>query len=65
MLKKTLDKNKMIGDNSKQINNCLVDILVLSQKDGVLSQHFVKADVIDAIIKELNVEEEQAEKDKK
>jgi hypothetical protein len=38
--------------------------LVLSQKDGQLTQHFVNADVIDVIIKELNKEEEELEKEK-
>jgi hypothetical protein len=41
-----------------------VDILVLTNTNGVLTQTSVKADVIDGIIKDLNIEDEEAEKEK-
>ena len=51
VLKKTLDKNKMSGDN--------IDIFVLTHADGVNSQRFVSAAEIDGLLK--IVEQEEAE----
>jgi 20S proteasome subunit alpha 3 len=51
VLKKTLDKNKMSGEN--------IDILVLENVDGELTQKFLQAKEIEAFLK--TVEQEEAE----
>jgi 20S proteasome subunit alpha 3 len=58
VLKKTLDKNKMSGDN--------IDIFVLSMVDGELTQRFVSATEIDAFLKKVEQDEaeEKAKSDK-
>jgi 20S proteasome alpha/beta subunit len=55
VLKKTLDKNKLSGDN--------IDIYVLSMVNGELRQRFLQASEIDEHLKE--IEKEEAEEKKK
>ena len=40
----------------------LVDLIILSHKDGEVSQRFESASVIDAVIEKINVEEEAENK---
>ena len=55
VLKKTLDKNKLSGEN--------IDIYVLSMVNGELTQRFLQASEIDEHLKE--IEKEEAEEKKK
>jgi 20S proteasome subunit alpha 3 len=55
VLKKTLDKNKLGGDN--------IDIYVLTMVNGELTQRFLQASEIDQYLKE--IEKEEAEEKKK
>lgn len=57
VLKKTLDKNKLTGDN--------IDLFVIREKDGDLTQEFIDSKDIDEYLKVLNQEEESARKDRK
>lgn len=77
VLKKTLDKNKMTGDNSKYnifkkiimnlFSNFLVDIFVLQNVNGEITQRFLKADEVDHYLKVIEKEEaeEKANAEKK
>jgi 20S proteasome subunit alpha 3 len=58
VLRKTLDKNKMSGDN--------IDLFVLEQVDGVLTQRFLQAKEVDEYLKVVEKEEaeEKAKADK-
>lgn len=56
VLKKTLDKNKMTGEN--------IDLFILRQVDGELAQEFVSAKDIDEHLDVLNQEEEKARKER-
>lgn len=55
VLKKTLDKNKLSGEN--------IDIYVLTMVNGELTQIFLNASEIDEHLKE--IEKEEAEEKKK